>query len=292
MRLFYNQNWNIGFCDITPEAFIRDQKLPFVQWMKHGYRDRWFADPYLLKVTDDTIVVLVEECVIAAPKGLICELVIDRATKQLMERYVLLEIETHLSYPVIFRCDDKVYVYPENGASGKLNIYEYDEVNHKLLNPACILDEAVADANIIECNGRYYMSATKYPQTQNDAFLYEADSLFGPFKQIGVNPYETNKGYSRQGGGWFVAGGKLYRPAQDCRVRYGASMNIMEVVLNNGVIKEKPLFSLIPSNSLYSEGLHTLNFLDGVCVIDSCGYLYPTMKYVHKTGQAIKAIFK
>lgn len=292
MKLFYNQNWNIGFCEITPDSLIHNKRLPEVQWMKHPYRDRWFADPYLLKITKTEIVVLVEECIINAPKGTICELIVDKATKQLKERRLILELDTHLSYPAIIWHKGNVYVYPENGASGSLNIYEYDEVAHTLINPTCILNEAVADANIIEVNGHYYMSATKYPNTQADAYLYEADTLFGPYRQIGEKPYQTDKGFSRQGGNWFVVNEFLFRPVQDCRVRYGASMNIMEVKLSKGHIDESPIFSILPCSSRYSEGLHTINFLNDYCVIDSCGYSYPMMKYIHKTGQVLKSIIK
>ena len=124
---------------------MEKKALNKVQWLKHPYRDRWFADPFIFKVTDSEIIVFVEECPIERPKGILCELVIDRKTKRLKERYVLLESDTHLSYPAFIRQNGTVYVYPENGASGKLNIYEYDETNHRLVNPKCILEKSVAD---------------------------------------------------------------------------------------------------------------------------------------------------
>ena len=98
MKFFYNQNWNIGFCEIAAKALVREKKLPKIQWMKHPYHDRWFADPYILSVDEDEIVVFVEECSIDNPKGVICELVLDRVTKRLKERYLLLEISKELWY--------------------------------------------------------------------------------------------------------------------------------------------------------------------------------------------------
>ena len=55
--------WNIGFCEYTPEMLIKNRALPTIQWMKHPYKDRFFADPFILKVTDMEIVVLAEEYV-------------------------------------------------------------------------------------------------------------------------------------------------------------------------------------------------------------------------------------
>lgn len=273
-KIQYNQFWNIGFCQQTPEELIREKALRPIQWLKHPYRDRWFADPFILKVTDSEIVVFVEECPMDNPKGIICELVIDRKTYRLKERYVMLEKETHLSYPAIIRHEGKVYVYPENGASGRLNIYEYDEANHRLVNPVCILDEAVADATIFQHGNAFYMTATKFPDTQKRLFLYRADSLFGPYRQVDVKPVQESLSCSRNGGDYFTAYGSLYRVAQNCSERYGGALSIMSV---NSIesYKENLEFGIKPDGGRYGLGLHTINFKDGFCVVDSFGYFFP-----------------
>ena len=275
-KIQYSQYWNIGFCQQTHEELIREKALRKVQWLKHPYHDRWFADPFILRVTDKEIVVFVEECPMENPKGIICELVIDRKTMCLKERYVMLEKDTHLSYPAIIRHNDKVYVYPENGASGKLNLYEYDEVNHKLFNPVCILDEAVADATIIDKAGTFYMTATKFPDTQRRLFLYSSPSLFGPYKQVRKNPVVEDLSYSRNGGNYFNAYGSLYRAAQNCAERYGGAISIMSI---NGVeiYKEAFEFGINPVAGRYGQGLHTVNNENGLCVVDGYGYYYPVL---------------
>lgn len=273
-KIQYNQFWNIGFCQQNPEDFICEKTLRPVQWLKHPYRDRWFADPFILKVTDDEIVVFVEECPIENPKGIICELVIDRKTMCLKERYVLLEKDTHLSYPAIIRHEGKVYVYPENGASDILNIYEYNEAKHSLINPVCILREAVADATIINQGDVFFMTATKFPESQKRLFLYKSFSLLGPYKQVGHIPVQESISCSRNGGDYFYAYGRLYRVAQNCSVRYGGALSIMNVdsIERYDEINE---FGVYPEPGRYSLGLHSLNFKEGVCVVDSLGYLFP-----------------
>lgn len=274
-KLLYAQNWNIGFCKQFPEALISSKSLERIQWLKHPYRDRWFADPFIYKVTDDEIIVFVEECPIENPKGIICELVIDRRTMRLKERYVLLELDTHLSYPAIIREEGKVYVYPENGFSGKLNIYEYDEAKHCLANPICILDEAVADASIIKTGGKYLLICTHYPDTQEKAYIYESASLFGPFKKISDNPFQTLLSCSRPGGNWIEVGKELYRPAQNCEIRYGGSLSIMKCKPVETVIVEEVCFEIQPVSRRYNLGIHTLNFYQDTCVIDGYGYSHP-----------------
>lgn len=273
-RLLYASNWNIGFCDCTSEILLGKKRLGKVTWMKHPYKDRWFADPFILKTTEHEIIVFVEECPIENPKGILCELVIDIGTKRLKKRYVLLEMDTHLSYPAIISYDGKVYVCPENSASGNLKIYEYDSEHHKLINPLCILNDALADATIIEFHGSFYMIATKAPETQEKSYLYKSDSLFGPFAQIGELPVQYDRSCSRPGGNWFYSSNQLYRPAQNCVERYGSALSIMQVDSLYDSMKECKAFSLEPIGNRYNLGLHTLNIKDSICVIDGYGYLY------------------
>ncbi len=286
VRFIYDQNWNIGFCNLTPEEFISSKHLAEIRWLKHPYRDRWFADPFILKVTQDEIVVLAEECPIANPKGIICELIVDKMTMKLKERHVLLELDSHLSYPFIVEDKEHIYVYPENGYSGVWKRYEYDGINHCLKDPVTILSESIADASILHEGVSTYVIATKFPQTQENAYLYKMDDR-GVYRQIG--DVAISKGLiSRPGGAWIKYDGKLYRPAQDCSIRYGGALAIKEVELEGNVYKEKIAFTLNPNDKKYRLGLHTINFKDNLCVIDGCSYLYPLCGKVYEILRSIK----
>ena len=52
--------WNIGFVENTLDGVINGEPLK-IKWLNHECKDRWFADPFILDVTDDKIYVLVEE---------------------------------------------------------------------------------------------------------------------------------------------------------------------------------------------------------------------------------------
>lgn len=45
------EEYNIGFVDNTYEDIISGKPLS-VKWMAHSYKDSWFADPFILDVTD------------------------------------------------------------------------------------------------------------------------------------------------------------------------------------------------------------------------------------------------
>lgn len=288
-KLLYSQNWNIGFVEQSIEDLLKRQKLEDINWMKHGYKDRWFADPFIFKVTDNEIVVFVEECLISdSPKGILCELHVDSKTKQLRERFVLLELDTHLSYPAIIEYNGMTYVYPENGASGKLNIYEYDEALHKLINPVCILEEAVADSTVLRKDGIYYLIATHSANSQENAFLYQSESLFGPFKKCYNTHVQSRRDSSRPAGNWMALSEKLYRPAQDCSKRYGGRVNMMRVD-SLSPYSEQVCFHISPMGIKYNLGIHTINGSSdsGLLVVDGYGYLHPV---VSRTWNALASI--
>lgn len=276
-RLLYPQNWNIGFVEQKMTDLLDKQQLGRIRWMKHSYKDRWFADPFIYKVTDKEIIVFVEECLISdTPKGILCELHVDRKTMRLRERFVLLELDTHLSYPAIIEKDGIAYVYPENGASGSLKIYRYDEENHQLVAPVCILNDAVADSTILSVDDTYYIIATKSKESKEKAYLYQSKDLLGEYKLVKELPVQTNRSCSRPAGNWITVSDQLYRPAQDCSESYGGAINIMRVV-SLAPFHEEKSFCIKPEWFKYSFGTHTINFYKdaSLTVIDGYGYLHP-----------------
>lgn len=292
-RLLYSQNWNIGFVEQSMEDLLKRQQLGDISWMKHGYKDRWFADPFIYKVTDNEIIVFVEECLITdSPKGILCELHVDRKSKRLFERFVLLELGTHLSYPAIIEHNGKTYVYPENGASGKLSIYEYDEAHHKLINPVCILEETVADSTILHKDGIYNLIATHSANSQENAFLYQSESLFGPFTKCYEKPVQSRRDCSRPAGNWMNMSEKTFRPAQDCSERYGGGVNMMKVD-SLSPYSEQVCFHISPLDFRYNLGIHTINesLYGGILVVDGYGYLHPVASRVWNVLASIKQRF-
>lgn len=71
--------YNIGFVDGDLQSVLEGKPLS-VNWLKHPYTDRWFADPFIFDVTDDVIIVLVEEWYDPIQRGRISKLVIDKNT--------------------------------------------------------------------------------------------------------------------------------------------------------------------------------------------------------------------
>lgn len=115
-------DYNIGLIKATPtDVIFGNFDLCSVHWLKHKYRDRIFADPFILKETDDTLEILAEEALFLGGAATLVKLTVCTKTFQLVRRKKILSIKSHLSYPYILRWNDKVYILPENIASDKYN---------------------------------------------------------------------------------------------------------------------------------------------------------------------------
>src|SRR5574344_2752409 len=95
-----DERWNIGFISNDLNSIMLSEPIK-VNWVKHYYKDSWFADPFILDVTDEEIIVLVEEWYKPIKRGRISKITIDRTTFVLKDLRVTLELNTHLRFPLI-----------------------------------------------------------------------------------------------------------------------------------------------------------------------------------------------
>ncbi|MAB95069.1 MAG: hypothetical protein CMC98_03075, partial [Flavobacteriales bacterium] len=122
--------WNIGFTGNSPDLILTSKK-PRIKYLKHDYKNKWFADPFILNMTENEIDLLVEEYDNKIKKGRIAKLVISRNNLRLISMKIVLDLESHLSFPAIYRVDNEVYVCPENSQSGGYFRYTYDFSSEK-----------------------------------------------------------------------------------------------------------------------------------------------------------------
>lgn len=131
LRELRHNLWNIGFIEEGLADTLTNHD-PNIHWVKKQFKDRWFADPFILDVTDSDIIILAEEYCYKIRRGRIARVVIDRKTYEEKDFEIILDLPTHLSFPFIIRQNGKVYVMPENSASGCSTIYEYDDDSRKM----------------------------------------------------------------------------------------------------------------------------------------------------------------
>ena len=244
-----------------------------VKWLRHPYRDRWFADPFILDVTADKIYLLVEEYFYQSNKGRIAKLEIDRETCKLLQIEVVLELETHLSFPIIRRIGEDVFIYPENSQAGKLVIYRLSKDFSYCNESKVLIDEPLTDAVIFQD----LIFSTVQP-TPNGCYL----SIYKYNKELGQyqisQKIEFGEKIARNAGGYFIYEGRMFRPAQECNNSYGHCVVIQELIHSENLWGMNEVCRLYSPHPLMKDGMHTFNTYKDVGVIDVNGPRHPVMK--------------
>ncbi len=279
--------WTLGFVRGGMQTVMEGDHLD-VDWVKMS-KDRWYADPFVLDVTDDEILLLAEDFGYDIRKGVISLLHIKRKSMEIVSRKVLLELPTHLSFPAIWRKNGHIYVYPENANSGRLDMYEYDAVKEELTFVKTICDDVVWDSYITEAFGETLMFTAAHNDWHLDIYSYD------PKKErfVAYELIDSQKPNSRLGGAVFVYDGQVYYPAQENSKTYGGAIDIKRIDDRLKMIDESHLdaahldalrleqrFSVETVKHIESPhpkmklGMHTMNEYKGVVVIDVKGYRY------------------
>ena len=90
-KLYY-YTWNIGFIESNvQDVLLSEEQGVHVNWVKHTYQDRFFADPFILSIDDNAISVLVEDYPYYDKRGMISLLIIDRKDYTLLKRQEVLK---------------------------------------------------------------------------------------------------------------------------------------------------------------------------------------------------------
>lgn len=266
--------WNIGFIEEGLSDTLTNKK-PKIHWVKKRINDRWFADPFILDVTDSEIIILAEEFCYNVHRGRIARVVIDRKTYEEMSFEIILELQTHLSFPFIIRKNGKIYLMPENSASGCSTVYEYNDANRKLTPLHHIAEEPFADATIFEMERQSYLCTTMLPDTNSKSVkIYTLDK--DDLKVVDrVATVEFPIVCGRNAGEVFSVDGQFYRPAQDCTKCYGHGVILQKMSLKEGKWVFEDVNSFYPNTFKYNQGLHTFNNYKGLIVIDARGFRNP-----------------
>lgn len=257
--------WDIAYTDFCPSLLTEGINWRNVRTVKNPYKNKWFADPFILDNTESQLTLLVEEFDYSFKKGRIARITINKNTNTIDNCNIILELPTHLSFPAIYRRDGKVFVHPENSASGSSYIYEYDVANDRLVNPRLMIDQPITDAIIKQEGDKYKMFATCMPNPNGEILKeFVSNSFIGGYKEIGQTIYPNNT--ARMAGHYIISDGIDYRPAQCCKDEYGQAVVIYD---------DKDLITtIVPKLSKY-DGLHTFNVYDHVLVMDLKKYDYP-----------------
>jgi hypothetical protein len=234
------------------------------------------ADPFLMS-DNGRDWLFFEETPPGTRKGRINCVEIPRPGHPFPKAEVILECDTHLSYPCVFRQQGEYFMIPESCASQDLRLYRATNFPHEWRLESLLLEDLpLTDTTPFFHDGRWYFFATTMPPVQQTVLLTSA-RLGGPLRLHPSSPVSCSWRNTRAAGHLFSKGGRLIRPAQDCLTSYGYGIQMNEVTrLSPSEYSERADDYVGPSWRRGLLGAHTLNAVADLEVIDGCRYLPET----------------
>ena len=235
--------------------------------------DRFWADPFLV-FKDNKYFIFIEEVFFKANKGHISCLTINENGSYSIPQKVL-EAPYHLSYPFVFIHDNNYYMIPETKANRTIELYKCTKFPDEWVLIKTLMKDVIAVDTTLYCQDGYWWLFTNICEnegasTADELFLfYSADLLSTDWASHPMNPIVSDVKSARSAGSIFSYNGNIYRPSQNNSNWYGYGMKINHIVaLSKTEYREECINDIIPKWDKKIKGMHTLNHVQGLTVID------------------------
>jgi len=234
------------------------------------------ADPFLVPENGRDWL-FYEEVPPGTQKGRISCVQVPKPGEPFPRAEVVLELDTHLSYPCVVRHAGDYFMIPESCASQDLRLYRATKFPYEWkLETILIEDLPLTDTTPFFSDERWYFFTTTFPPVQQTVLLASA-KLGGPLHLHPSSPVSCSWANTRAAGHLFTAGNRLIRPSQDCVSGYGYGIRMNEVTrLTPSEYSERAVDHIGPHWRHGLLGTHTLSAAGGLEVIDGCRYVPET----------------
>ncbi len=267
-KLFQIEQWNIGVvkCNISQFLTLPNQQI---QWLKKPCLNEFRADQFGVEIKGKKFIFF-EKYLYCKRKGEIAALELSDDLKIISQKKIL-EKNTHLSYPYIFRDEEKNYAVIENHKAREVAIYKVlDDLSLEKIK-VIFSNLDVVDPSIVKHEGKFWMFYTLASKGDSELYLAYCDELLGEWKMHKNNPVKVDLSNARPAGAIFSHKQNLYRPAQNCLNSYGASLKINQIVeLSEENFAENEEIEITPNQlGAYPDGLHNISSLgENLTLID------------------------
>jgi hypothetical protein len=176
----------------------------------------------------------------------------------------VLECDHHLSYPFVFEHNGAIYMLPETGQAGRIELHRAIEFPYQWRLERVLLDGLTAvDPTLHIEDGLLWLFANimESHEDPGELWLFSSRSLDGEWRPHPRNPIVTDPGTARPAGRLFRREGALIRPGQDCARQYGEAVVLNRVdVLSPSAYHETPVDRIEPDWLTGLKGTHTYAF--------------------------------
>lgn len=270
---FTDGEWYVGIRRHTNLPIEKNNKME-VSLLNNTWR-YWCADPFLFE-KDCTTYIFMEVYDKIKQRGFIGYRKMGK-NGEISKIFPCLDTGKHMSYPFVYEQNGQIYMIPECYQNNKLIVYRADIFPDVWVEDQVLIDDIkVCDTNVVEKNGKLYLSTMKIhgmPYQYDELSLYYMDG--GKWIPCMDNPVVTGAEKSRNGGAYFEYHGKLIRPAQNCAESYGENLSFQIVKqISPEKYEEEDFFKLYISDVIVEnskrkfDGIHTYNTNGKYDVVD------------------------
>jgi hypothetical protein len=266
VKHFCRDEWNVGIVAQPVEALLEQGSLHDVTWLGPRNGRTYLADPIAFDQDDGRCRFLAEHFEYeGSAKGYIVRCDLERDGTLAISPFLDVE-HCHLSYPFVLHHRDRSYLIPETHELGAILLYSID-ADGVLAPSVPLLEGTRAVDPTVVWTDRWWLFCS---EGSLKLLAFHANALDGPWTPHRLNPLKIDITSSRPAGPLFEHDGMLVRPAQDCSTTYGAGVVLHRVVeLTPERFREERLGRIGPEAAgPYPNGFHTINALDGRCLVD------------------------
>ena len=271
----FKSQWFLAYEKTNPEIdLIHEDKSNFKIIAPPD--DKFFADPFIVNENNKSYVFFEEYCYLKQ-KGMISYLEIDENEK-ISSPQVILEKDYHISYPFVYKHENKYYMIPETLANKTIELYEATDFPEKWELKKVLFDNINAvDSSLVFYNQKFWLFtnvSTRGAALADELFIFYSESLLGEWQAHSKNPVVSNSKTARSAGKFFFNKGRLIRPSQESSLRYGYALNFNNVdILTENDYQETLIKNIKPEFIDDNLAIHTFNsnniynFIDGMRLI-------------------------
>ncbi|MBS0242859.1 MAG: hypothetical protein JSS20_11835, partial [Proteobacteria bacterium] len=267
-------HWYVGWrTSGDPFDFASTTRQSKIFHLLRDDRRRFYADPVPFQRGGRTYI-FVEEFPFATGKGVISVALLGE-DGSISQPEIVLEADSHLSYPHILEAEGQLWMVPENGNEGRVDLYRAVEFPRRWRREQTILEGVeLFDATLHRDADGYWLFGTsrhRASSSMDNLVVYRASALSGPWSPHRFNPVLVDARWSRPGGSIIADGGRLLRPTQDCSHFYGGGLSIAEFGVTAAMYRQRVIgrFSIDCPQGLI--GCHTYNRSGAIELIDAGG---------------------
>jgi hypothetical protein len=238
--------------------------------------DRFYADPCVVTFEGRDFVFF-EDLLFRTNRGRISCATVEPSGRVISIEPVL-EEPFHLSYPFVFAIDKNYFMIPEASAAKSIRLYRSVQFPARWTLDRILFDGVRAvDTTIHVRNEMLWMFtniAAPGTSIHDELHLFYAKSLYGPWQAHPQNPIVSDVRRARSAGRLFAIDEALFRPSQNCSIRYGGSIIINKIAeMTTTTYRETTVEEIGPNWLNQAVCTHTLSFSDNFVVTDGLRYV-------------------